>query len=63
LTKTLYYSPNLVLMEVVMFRYATLLAIYVTGLLAIGASALAAQYGTAEEARAMLDKAVTDENG
>jgi Cache domain len=30
-----------------------------TGLLAIGASALATQYGTAEEARAMLDKAVT----
>jgi hypothetical protein len=41
-----------------MFRNAARVAVYVAVLLVTAASTQAAQYGTAEEAKSMLDRAV-----
>jgi signal transduction histidine kinase len=55
-----YDSPqtNLALRRIAMFRNIAFVAVYVALLVVAAASTQAAQYGTAEEARAMLDKAV-----
>jgi signal transduction histidine kinase len=55
-----YDSPqtNLALRRIGMFRNIAFVAVYVALLVVAAASTQAAQYGTAEEARAMLDKAV-----
>jgi hypothetical protein len=51
-------SGNLALRRLAMFRNVAFVVVYIALLVLAAASTQAAQYGTAEEAKAMLDRAV-----